>query len=165
MGCVSSGPHANSSLLSGTDTTGNKIYFSGTKDQILRSLKNYSKTYDISTLEGKIDYLLNRLRTTKFKLERNGSPYSPDEAVQFLRWKIGRPRWQGKVNSAEDFVTVICSGSVTSGKPYVVILEDGNRHDMKFLFQNELDLLTESQSDLNSSSSPKTELAPTTSAP
>jgi hypothetical protein len=132
-------------LLMGVGTSGNKIYFSGNHKSIWNFLKDYSGTYDIATSEGQIDYLLARLQTTKFKLERNNAPHTPGEAAQFLRWKMKRPRFQGRVNSARDFVDIICAGSVTSGKPYTAILPDGSRQNLEYIFSNELYLLEEFQ--------------------
>ncbi len=142
-GCVSGGPKTSSPILDGSDEAGNPVYFSGTQAQIIETLENYSKTYDISTLEGQIDYLLFRLQTTPYRLERNGAGHTPQEGAQFFRWKMKRPKFEGRVNSVQDFVTVICSGSMASGEPYVATLADGSRHNMGAIFQNELDLLME----------------------
>ena len=86
-----------------------------------------------------------RLKTAPFKFDRNSGVYTPIEADQFLRWKMKRPRWQDKVKTTEDFVNLICSGSVTTGKPYVALLPDGSKHNIQTLFSNELALLKEFQ--------------------
>jgi hypothetical protein len=141
VSCLSA-PDIASPLLGGTNSAGEKIYFSGDSGSIRETLRHYAATYDISTKEGQIDYLLMRLKTTGYQLERNGARHTVEQAAEFLRWKMERPRWQGKVGSAEDFVNIICAGSATSGKPYVAILPDG-RHDLAAIFRNELELLQE----------------------
>jgi len=118
-----------------------KLYFSGTPETILIDLNDYADTYDITTKEGKIDYLLTRLQTTSYGVKRNGAHYTPPQAAEFLRWKMYRPRWIKKVGSARDFVDVICAGSITSGKPYTVILPSGEEINLQIIFQNEFKIL------------------------
>jgi hypothetical protein len=130
-------------LLTGIDTLGNKIYFSGDRESAWNFLKDYAATYDVTTLEGQIDYLLSRIQTTKFQLVRNNAHHTPAKATQFLRWKMKRPKFQGQVNTARDFVVIICAGSTMTGRPYVAILPDGSQHNMQAIVSNELDLLEE----------------------
>lgn len=117
------------------------IFFSGDKGSIQTGLAEYAQTFDISTKEGQIDYLLSRLETSPDVFERNGTRYTAQEAAGFLRWKMNRPRWQGKVNSVRDFIDVICAGSVTSGKPYTIILLDKRKFELKEILENELEEL------------------------
>jgi len=97
------------------------------------------------TMEGQIDYLLTRMISTEHELFRNKIHYTPRQGTEFLRWKLGRPQYKPNIHSARDFVHMISSGSVTSGKPYEVILEDGSRHNLEAIFSNELALLEEQE--------------------
>jgi len=66
--------------------------------------------------------LVSQFKTAKFV--RNGWTYSADSAATFLRLK-----WQANdstVKTARDFIDRIGSVSGTSGKPYLVRLEDGS---------------------------------------
>src|SRR5215470_6621461 len=81
----------------------------------------------------KIEALINlvsQLKTAKFV--RNGWTYSADTAATFLRLK-----WQANdavVKTARDSIDRIGSVSGTSGKPYLIRLNDGTEvHSREFL--------------------------------
>ena len=121
------------------------VYFSEDTLSIHQFIQWYTEVYDTTSLEGKIDYLLMRLERSHLTLERNGKTYSATQGVQFLRWKMDRPRWEGKVDTADDFVENIVNGSVTSVKPYLVIFPDGRRINAQEIFRSELKLLQATQ--------------------
>jgi len=57
------------------------------------------------------------------KFIRNGKEYSPAQAADFLRGKLG---WRiEKVSTMQDFIVEIGTGSTTSGGVYLVRLGDG----------------------------------------
>ncbi len=63
-----------------------------------------------------INYLLKRVESFEGKFIRGGTEYTPKEAADHLRSKLGKA---GKrVKSAEDFISGIASKSYLSGKPY-----------------------------------------------
>lgn len=84
---------------------------------------------------------IERLIAAVQKLEsaafiRNGSSYSADTAVRFLRGK-----WQtrrGEVLSAEDFIAKVASGSSTTGRPYYIRFQDGRQLPSAQFFRSQL---------------------------
>ncbi|MBI1978334.1 MAG: DUF5329 family protein [Candidatus Omnitrophica bacterium] len=106
-------------------------------------VRKFFATRDLTTEEGKIDYLLERIRKSDLVFIRNDVEYNGKSSSQFLRWKLGRMerRYKWKINSAKDFVEKITSGSRVSGEPYTVILKDGSQHNLQNILQNELNVL------------------------
>jgi len=98
---------------------------------------------DLTTEEGKIDYLLERLRNSQLLFVRNRVEYTGPQSSGFLRWKLDRwrARHHIKIDTAQEFVNQIAGGSKTSGEPYIVILKDGGHHNLRDVLQNELDAL------------------------
>ena len=79
---------------------------------------------------GRVEALLNLLAAQKgVVFIRNGSEYSVDRAVGHLRTKLRRAR--GRISTCEQFIDHVASGSSISGKPYEVILPDGERLEMR----------------------------------
>jgi hypothetical protein len=72
----------------------------------------------------KIEALIRRVAASKdLTFIRNGAPYDAAKAAAFLRRK-----WEAndsKVKTARDFIDEIASFSATSGKPYLIRLNDG----------------------------------------
>ena len=85
----------------------------------------------------KIESLINlvsQLKTAKFS--RNGWTYSADTAATFLRLK-----WQANnsaIKTARDFIDRVASTSGTSGKPYLVRLQDGTEMKSRDFLLGEL---------------------------
>ncbi|MBI4372504.1 MAG: DUF5329 family protein [Candidatus Omnitrophica bacterium] len=106
-------------------------------------VQKFFATRDLTTEEGKIDYLLERLRSSRLTFYRNKVEYTGQSAAEFLRWKMNRwkSRYHTKIDMAQDFVVKIASSSKMSGQPYVVVLSDGSRHPLQSVLQNELDAL------------------------
>jgi len=78
--------------------------------------------------------LVSQSKTAKFV--RNGWTYSADSAATFLRLK-----WQAnnaEVKTARDFIDRIGSASGTSGKAYLVRLEDGTEISSREFLMREL---------------------------
>ena len=113
------------------------------RSQIPALVRKFYATRDLTTEEGKIDYLIERVRTSSLVFIRNQVHYSGPGAAEFLRWKLRRleKRWHVKVETAQDFVSQVASGSRMSGDPYAVVLGDGSRHDLQDVLQNELNAL------------------------
>ncbi len=137
IGCASQG----SALLDGKTLEGAPICLDN-RDNIPAVVKKFFNTRDLTTEEGKIDYLLDRMRSSRLTFIRNGVEYASDDSASFMRWKLNRVRSKtGGVKTAQEFVSTIASGSKTSGKPYAIILPDGSRHNLQNILQNELDAL------------------------
>ena len=136
-GCASQ----QTALLTGRTAEGTPICLDS-QDNIPAIVKKFFNTRDLTTEEGKIDYLMERLRSSKLKFIRNKVEYDSDSAASFLRWKLNRWQKKGvKIKTAQDFVTIISSGSTMSGQPYAVVLQDGTHHNLQFILQNELNAL------------------------
>ena len=65
-----------------------------------------------------VSYLLERVRSSGCDFVRNGTIHSAEDAADHLAMKYRRGRrW---VDSAEDFIARIATGSSLSGTPYLV---------------------------------------------
>ena len=140
LGCASNPPPL--TLLSGVTKEGAPICLDD-RTGIPAAVQEFYAKRDLTTEEGKIDYLLERLRNSQLLFIRNRVEYTGPQAAGFLRWKLDR--WKTRhhitIDTAQEFVDQITSGSKMSGEPYVVILKDGSQHDLKKVLQNELDAL------------------------
>ena len=74
----------------------------------------------------KIETLIKQVANLKdAKFLRNGSAYNADSAAVFLRRK-----WEAnasEVKTARDFIDKVASFSGTSGKPYLIRFNDGEK--------------------------------------
>lgn len=72
----------------------------------------------------KIEALITHLETlTGATFFRNGSDYDPKTAAKFLRGK-----WKSndkEIKTAGDFIAKAATASGTTGKPYIIRLQDG----------------------------------------
>ena len=127
-------------LQGGVNERGEKIYLTPV-NQIEKAIADFSRSKDISTDDGKINYLIERVRQSKLSLIRNNAIYTSSEAAEFLRWKLNRPRWRPLVHTAQDFVTVVAGGSITSGLSYRIVYGKNEHRNLKDILQNELDFL------------------------
>ena len=137
-GCASAG----STLGRGVDSIGQPVCLTDCK-QIPSQIEKYMKTHDLITEEDEIDYLMYRIRSSNDKFVRNGFEADSVSAVDFLRWKI---RWyeshySDKIDDDEELVTKVMKGSEKTGKPYTIILQDGSKHNLQFVMQNEINNL------------------------
>ncbi|HCM42187.1 MAG TPA: hypothetical protein DIS66_02590 [Candidatus Omnitrophica bacterium] len=66
----------------------------------------------------RIEYLLERLSRTAYNFLRNGETHNSKKAILLMRYKW--VKFGSEVQTAEDFVDKIASGSRTSGEPYYV---------------------------------------------
>jgi len=137
-GCASNQPTA---LLTGHTLEGALICLDS-RDNIPAVVRKFFNSRDLTTEEGKIDYLIERVRAAHLTFIRNRVEYDSASAATFLRWKLNRWKKKGtKIETAQDFVSIISSGSTMSGRPYSIILPDGSRHNLQPILQNELDAL------------------------
>lgn len=138
-GCASSAP---TPLLSGY-SKGDEPICLGVRSEISSFVEKFYATRDLTTEEGKIDYLIERVRSADVVFIRNGEEFKGSHAAEFLRWKLNRLRSRQRllIETAGDFVSKVAVGSRMSGKPYVVVLSDGSRYSMQQILQNELDQL------------------------
>jgi hypothetical protein len=86
---------------------------------------SFARAWSVPAAEKqKIEALLEQASSLKdAQFIRNGSSYSADKAVIFLRRK-----WQANdsaVKTAGDFIDKVASFSGTSGKPYLIRFKDG----------------------------------------
>ena len=140
FGCASKNPSV--ALLSGVTEEGAPICLDD-RTGIPAFVEKFYARRDLTTEEGKIDYLLERLRHSRLVFVRNRVEYTGPASASFLRWKLDRWRIKHrmKIETAQGFVDFITAGSRMSGEPYAVILKDGGRYDLKKVLQNELDAL------------------------
>lgn len=164
-GCASN----QQALLSGQTLEGTPICLDN-RDKIPVIVRKFFNTRDLTTEEGKIDYLIERICDSKLVFIRNKVEYDSPSAASFLRWKLNRWQKKGvKIDTAEKFISFISSGSKTSGEPYAVILQDGSHHNLQSVLQNELDALlyclkqyptAEEKSNLTDETQPNTAAVP-----
>jgi hypothetical protein len=85
----------------------------------------------------KIEFLLGQIEAQKgAKFWRNGSAYTPKQAVEHLRMK-----WQkaGKsIKTAKDFIEQIASKSSITGKPYLIQMADSQKIETKTFLEQKL---------------------------
>ena len=130
-------------LLHGVSPAGTQVCFDDPAD-IPSFFEQFYKTRDLGTEEGKIDYLLERVAQSDLAFIRNEVRAGGRDTANYLRWKLDRLRkvHKMKIETAEDFVNRVTSGSRMSGKPYAVVIpEGGGRHDLQRVLQNELAVL------------------------
>ena len=70
-----------------------------------------------------IDYLLQFVEKSDCRFIRSGTEYSPKEAADHLRMKLGKAG--NRVKTAEDFIAEVASKSYLSGQPYQIKLPNG----------------------------------------
>ena len=135
VGCASKG----TPLLEGTNLQGNPVCLAN-PEGIPEIVRKFFATRDLTTEEGKIDYLLERVRKSDLIFIRNKVEHDGRSAAEFLRWKLNRleKRYGIKVQAAQDFISQVASGSRISGEPYTVRLKDGTHHNLQKILQNEL---------------------------
>jgi len=71
-----------------------------------------------------IDRLLQSLKTSGCKFERNGTWYEAPKAVEHLGGKRDYFQKKDKIRSSEDFIRLAATESSMSGKPYHVACPD-----------------------------------------
>jgi hypothetical protein len=71
-----------------------------------------------------ITRLLDGLRKSGCKFERNGTWYEAPEAADHLTKKRDYYASKGKINSTEEFIEVAATESMISSKPYLVACPD-----------------------------------------
>ncbi len=135
---------AEAKLINGFTAEGAPVYLSDAPE-IPKAVKKFQLTRELTTEEGKIDYILSRIRSSKIRFIRNGQETDGDAASQFIRWKIGwyEDHYHTKIKTLRDFVSKVTKGSEKTGKPYIIILPDGSRHNAQDVIQNEADKLEE----------------------
>jgi Family of unknown function (DUF5329) len=69
--------------------------------------------------QGQIDALLGAVATSGCQVERNGELHSANEAEAHLRLKLERAG--ARVQTAQQFIEHVASGSSVSGKPYRMV--------------------------------------------
>ncbi|OGX03265.1 MAG: hypothetical protein A3G87_04910 [Omnitrophica bacterium RIFCSPLOWO2_12_FULL_50_11] len=142
VGCAAQTPPV--PLLSGMTPTGAPVCFSD-----LTTIPSFFEWFharrDLTTEEGKIDYLLDRVSRSNLIFIRNEVEFSSYASAEFLRWKLNRLRQRHKVKieTVEDFISEVVSGSRLSGEPYAVVVPGGGRHNMQNVLENELDMLNQ----------------------
>lgn len=67
-----------------------------------------------------VDALLSRLEQSECRFHRNGEWYGSKKAREHLEGKLAYLERWGTLESAEQFIEKVASGSSVSGKPYLV---------------------------------------------
>ena len=129
-------------LLDGMSLAGDPVCF-GDRQAIPSFFERFYATRDLTTDEGKIEYLLHRISRSKLVFIRNGVEYSSSSSAEFLRWKLDRlrKRHKIKVERVEDFISEVTAGSRMSGEPYAVVIPGSGRHKLQSVLENELEVL------------------------
>ena len=74
-------------------------------------------------LQQTIDYLLDYVSQSGLTFLRNGRSYTASEAAAHMRRKYDH--FRDDIESAEDFIRLTATRSLTSGKLYTLVDEDG----------------------------------------
>ncbi len=88
------------------------------------------------TEKQKIEWLIAFIAKQEGSFIRNGSEYTPSQAAEHLRMK-----WQkagDKIKTAQDFIKHLASTSSMSGKPYQILLKNGQKVNVGALLNAEL---------------------------
>ena len=85
-----------------------------------------------------IDHLFVYLKGSGCQFSRNGSWYTPREAVDHINGKYQYLIHHDMVNTAEDFIKYAATESRWSGKPYLVKCGDGAAQETGPWFRAEL---------------------------
>lgn len=89
----------------------------------------------------KILYLLEELRQSPHKFERNGKIYPASKAASHLRMKYAHVR--NRIETAEQFIDLLASKSSTSGRDYHVMTKGGAVFPAALVLHNELDRINQ----------------------
>lgn len=129
-------------VLRGRTSGGGRVYFSA-PEEIPAVIERYYGIRDLTTEEGKIDYLINRVQSSHYVFVRNRVKYNAYAAAKFLRWKLERLKAQHhvEISTARDFIARVSTGSKMSGKPYLLEFDDGTCHYLSDILTNELEAL------------------------
>jgi len=134
MGCggSSGGPGTHVSSL-GADT-----YLDSVPNHQARVETYLQRGQNISERE-KIIFLLDVVNGAESVFLRNGKRYDSDQANRWLRWKLSHPEFhKSLVVTARQFIDYVATRSNRTGKPYQVIMPNGQRYDLAMLLHNEL---------------------------
>ena len=91
-----------------------------------------------SKAEKEILHLLQYLKQSTCKFNRNGSWYSANDAVKHLKTKYRYLVKKGLIKTAEQFIERAASRSSMSGKPYLVKCGDSKPVQTSDWFNDEL---------------------------
>ncbi len=90
------------------------------------------------TATQEIDHLFAYLKESRCEFSRNGSWYTPADAVAHLQDKYAYLLRKDRVATAEDFIELAATESSMSGKPYLVKCGDGATENSGLWFRDEL---------------------------
>jgi hypothetical protein len=103
---------------------------------VLALFSGVGKAQD-NTEKEKIDFLISSIgKMEGAKFIRNGTEHDGKAAAEHLRMKLGS--YDGKVKTADDFITLCASKSVISGKPYMIRSSDGTTENSEQYFRRKL---------------------------
>jgi hypothetical protein len=89
-------------------------------------------------VDAEIDQLLEALKTSGCKFQRNGTWHDGPRAAKHLATKRDYYRGTDRIHSAEDFIRLAGSESSMSGKAYRVACPDKPEVDSKVWLETEL---------------------------
>lgn len=88
------------------------------------------------TEKQKIEWLIAFIAKQEGSFIRNGSEYTPSQAAEHLRMKWKKA--DDKIKTAQDFIKHLASTSSVSGKPYQILLKNGQKVNVGALLNAEL---------------------------
>ncbi len=75
------------------------------------------------SLDQTIDYLIDYIAKSDARFIRNGTSYTPAEAVEHVKAKYAH--FKNRIKTPEDFIRFSASKSLLSGRPYLVRTHEG----------------------------------------
>ena len=90
---------------------------------LIASLAFASPVKSAESLDQTISYLIDCVANSNATFIRNGTSYTPAEAVEHIKAKYAH--FKNDIKTPEDFIRLSASKSILSGKPYLVRLPDG----------------------------------------
>ena len=99
----------------------------------------------------KIHFLLESVRTSPYHFIRNKSDYNGEDAMRWLRWKMGHRQYASHpILTARDLVERVADRSLKTGEIYQAVLPDGRRVPLQEIMRSELSALDRSLEGLSS---------------
>lgn len=87
----------------------------------------------------KIMFLIEEMKRSSYRFERNGKVYEAQQAAQHLMEKFSFMRNQ--IKTAEHFIEHLASRSSVTGKEYRLIVNDAESYPVRTILYNELSYL------------------------
>ena len=103
---------------------------------LLLLLPSLLRGEQIDTVDKTVLHLINQVSESDLTFIRNADKYTSAEAAEHMNNKY--QHFREDIKTAEDFIELCASRSLLSGKPYIVINEQGEQVRTSEWFQAEL---------------------------